>query len=156
MCLPPLDFKAPDDRELTTHYLFGGPNETFYKVACRGLASESPKRLIKYRFWGPWTAESDSLGSRTLPGNSDAHEHLRAQLQYLTNIWWIKTWWKVLRSLFLKICSISFIPLGYIFAGDRSREFDSVMDQSGLMGNSLALFSNKVMKSTYCPVQMPN
>ena len=59
---------------------------------------------------------------------------------------------KVLRSLLLKICSISFIPLGCSLAGDRSREFGSAAGQSDLMGNSFALFSNQVMQSTYCPV----
>jgi hypothetical protein len=30
------------------------------------------------------------------------------------------------------------------------------IDQSGLVGNSFALFSNWVMQSFQCPVQMPN
>ena len=54
-------------------------------------------------------------GEWPLPGNSYAYEHLRIKLQYPTNIRWIKTWGKVLRSLLLKIWSTSFIYLGLCF-----------------------------------------
>lgn len=155
MCLPPLDSETPNRRGLLIihlgdqmKHLTKRPEEVLYQNHPKGWVNIDSEAL-------PFIAESVSLRSETLPGNSYAHECFRTQ--YSTQqIWWIKRCWKVLRSLVLKICTISFIPLGYIFAGGRSREFGSVMDQSDLMGKSRALFSNQVMRSTYCPFQMPN
>lgn len=155
MWLLALDFETPNGKGLLIihlgdqmKHLTKRPEEVLYQNHPKGWVNIDSEAL-------PFIAESVSLRSGTLPGNSYAHECFRTQ--YSTQqIWWIKTCWKVLRSLLLKIYTISFIPLGYIFAGDRSREFGSAMDQSDQMGNSHALFSNRVMQSTYCPFQVPN